>query len=73
MCGCVRVCSGERSFPAVSVVIVDFTKRGGGARQLQGVYVLDLNRIASLRYVTLGKKSGTQSRCSRVFKKASAS
>jgi multidrug efflux pump subunit AcrA (membrane-fusion protein) len=28
--------------------------------QLQGVYVLDLNRLASLRYVTLGKKSGTQ-------------
>jgi RND family efflux transporter MFP subunit len=31
-----------------------------GRGQLQGVYVLDLNRIAGLRYVTLGKKSGTQ-------------
>jgi RND family efflux transporter MFP subunit len=28
--------------------------------QLQGVYVLDLNKIASLRYVTLGKISGAQ-------------
>ena len=28
--------------------------------QLQGVYVLDLNKIASLRYVTLGKASGTE-------------
>ncbi len=26
--------------------------------QLQGVYVLDLNKIASLRYVTLGKSTG---------------
>jgi RND family efflux transporter MFP subunit len=45
---------GERSsllIPQSAVV-----ERG----QLQGVYVLDLNRIASLRYVTLGKKSGTQ-------------
>ncbi len=28
--------------------------------QLQGVYVLDQNRVASLRYVTLGKSSGSQ-------------
>ena len=45
---------GERSsllIPQSAVV-----ERG----QLQGVYVLDLNGIASLRYVTLGKKSGTQ-------------
>lgn len=28
--------------------------------QLQGVYVLDQNKVASLRYVTLGKKFGTQ-------------
>jgi multidrug efflux pump subunit AcrA (membrane-fusion protein) len=28
--------------------------------QLQGVYVLDQNKVASLRYVTLGKNSGTQ-------------
>src|SRR5207249_7402965 len=27
--------------------------------QLQGVYVLDQNRIASLRYVTLGKSVGS--------------
>jgi hypothetical protein len=26
--------------------------------QLQGVYVLDQNRIASLRYLTLGKSAG---------------
>jgi RND family efflux transporter MFP subunit len=28
--------------------------------QLQGVYVLDLNKIASLRYVTLGKTTGAE-------------
>ena len=28
--------------------------------QLQGVYVIDANRIARLRYVTLGKTSGEQ-------------
>lgn len=28
--------------------------------QLQGVYVLDHNQVASLRYVTVGKSSGTQ-------------
>ena len=27
--------------------------------QLQGVYVLDQNKVANLRYVTLGKPSGT--------------
>ena len=45
---------GERSSLLISQSAV--VERG----QLQGVYVLDLNRIASLRYVTLGKKSGTQ-------------
>ena len=45
---------GERSsllIPQSAVV-----ERG----QLQGVYVLGQNKAASLRYVTLGKKSGTQ-------------
>lgn len=28
--------------------------------QLQGVYVLDLNRVANLRYVTLGKTTGAE-------------
>ena len=28
--------------------------------QLQGVFVLDQNKIASLRYVTLGKFSGSE-------------
>jgi len=28
--------------------------------QLQGVYVLDQNKVASLRYITLGKPSGTE-------------
>ncbi|HYM79466.1 MAG TPA: efflux RND transporter periplasmic adaptor subunit [Candidatus Dormibacteraeota bacterium] len=28
--------------------------------QLQGIYVLDQNQIASLRYITLGKPSGTE-------------
>ena len=45
---------GERSallIPRTSVV-----ERG----QLQGVYVLDANQIAGLRYVTLGKSAGEQ-------------
>ena len=28
--------------------------------QLQGIYVLDQNKVANLRYVTLGKSSGTE-------------
>jgi multidrug efflux pump subunit AcrA (membrane-fusion protein) len=28
--------------------------------QLQGVYVLDANQIAGLRYVTIGKSAGEQ-------------
>ncbi len=28
--------------------------------QLQGVYVLDVNKIANLRYVTLGKTTGAE-------------
>jgi multidrug efflux pump subunit AcrA (membrane-fusion protein) len=28
--------------------------------QLQGVYVLDQNKVASLRYVTLGKTTGAE-------------
>jgi len=45
---------GERSallIPRTAVV-----ERG----QLQGIYVLDQNRIASLRYITLGKPTGGQ-------------
>jgi membrane fusion protein, multidrug efflux system len=45
---------GERSsllIPRTAVV-----ERG----QLQGVYVLDQNKIANLRYITLGKPSGAQ-------------
>ena len=45
---------GERSsllIPRTAVV-----ERG----QLQGIYVLDQNKIAGLRYITLGKPSGAQ-------------
>lgn len=28
--------------------------------QLQGIYVLDQNEVASLRYITLGKPSGAE-------------
>lgn len=31
-----------------------------GRGQLQGIYVLDQNRVASLRYITLGKPSGAE-------------
>jgi len=45
---------GER----LSVVIPETAVVARG--QLQGVYVLDHNEVASLRYVTVGKSSGTQ-------------
>jgi RND family efflux transporter MFP subunit len=52
--GRVQFSRGKRSsllVPRTAVV-----ERG----QLQGIYVLDQNKIASLRYVTLGKPSGAQ-------------
>jgi RND family efflux transporter MFP subunit len=52
--GRARFARGERSallIPRSAVV-----ERG----QLQGIYVLDLNRIAGLRYITLGKLSAGQ-------------
>ena len=52
--GRARFSRGERSallIPRTSVV-----QRG----QLQGVYVLDTNQIAGLRYVTLGRSTGEQ-------------
>ncbi len=52
--GRARFPSGKRSalfIPAASIV-----ERG----QLQGVYVIDANQIAGLRYVTLGKTAGPQ-------------
>ncbi len=51
--GRIRFPRGQRSallIPRAAVV-----ERG----QLQGIYVLDRNKIASLRYITLGKPSGT--------------
>jgi RND family efflux transporter MFP subunit len=45
---------GERS--ALLVPSTSLVERG----QLQGVYVLDANQIAGLRYVTLGKSTGEQ-------------
>ena len=52
--GRARFPRGERSslfIPRISLV-----ERG----QLQGVYVLDANQIAGLRYVTLGRSTGEQ-------------
>ena len=52
--GRARFSRGERQallIPRTAVV-----ERG----QLQGVFVLDQNKIASLRYVTLGKSSGSE-------------
>jgi RND family efflux transporter MFP subunit len=45
---------GERSAMLVPQTAV--VERG----QLQGVYVLDMNKIASLQYVTLGRTSGSE-------------
>lgn len=45
---------GER--PSLLIPQSSIVERG----QLQGVYVLDPNRIATLRYITIGKHSGQQ-------------
>jgi membrane fusion protein, multidrug efflux system len=45
---------GER--PSLLIPRTAVVERG----QLQGIYVLDQNKIASLRYITLGKPSGAQ-------------
>ena len=45
---------GERV--ALQIPRASIVERG----QLQGVYVLDANRIATLRYITVGKPSGQQ-------------
>jgi len=52
--GRARFPSGER--PALLIPQVSVTERG----QLQGIYVLDANQIASLRYVSLGQSAGEQ-------------
>lgn len=52
--GRARFPRGER--PALLIPYNSLVTRG----QLQGVYVLDTNQIAGLRYVTLGKKAGEQ-------------
>lgn len=45
---------GER--PALLIPRSAVVERG----QLQGIYVLDQNRVANLRYITLGKPSGSE-------------
>jgi RND family efflux transporter MFP subunit len=52
--GRARLPRGERS--ALLIPRTSLVERG----QLQGVYVLDANQIAGLRYVTLGKSAGEQ-------------
>ncbi len=52
--GRARFSRGERS--ALMIPRTALVERG----QLQGVYVLDANQIAGLRYVTLGKSGGEQ-------------
>jgi RND family efflux transporter MFP subunit len=52
--GRARFARGER--PALLIPRTSVVERG----QLQGVYVLDANQIAGLRYVTLGKSAGEQ-------------
>jgi RND family efflux transporter MFP subunit len=52
--GRARFSRGERS--AVLISQTSLVERG----QLQGIYVLDANQIAGLRYVTLGKSAGEQ-------------
>jgi len=52
--GRARFSRGERS--ALLIPRTSMVERG----QLQGVYVLDANQIAGLRYITLGKSTGEQ-------------
>jgi RND family efflux transporter MFP subunit len=52
--GRARFSRGERS--ALLIPRTSLVERG----QLQGVYVLDANQIAGLRYLTLGKSAGEQ-------------
>jgi RND family efflux transporter MFP subunit len=52
--GRARFSRGERS--ALLIPRTSLVERG----QLQGVYVLDANQIAGLRYVTIGKSAGEQ-------------
>jgi RND family efflux transporter MFP subunit len=52
--GRARLPRGERS--ALLIPRTSLVERG----QLQGIYVLDANQIAGLRYVTLGKSAGEQ-------------
>ncbi len=52
--GRARFPRGERS--ALLIPRTSLVERG----QLQGVYVLDANQIAGLRYVTLGRSTGEQ-------------
>ena len=52
--GRARFSRGERT--ALLIPRTSLVERG----QLQGVYVLDANQIAGLRYVTLGKSAGEQ-------------
>lgn len=52
--GRARFPRGERS--ALLIPRTSLVERG----QLQGVYVLDANQIAGLRYITLGKSAGEQ-------------
>ncbi len=52
--GRARFSRGER--PALLIPRTSLVERG----QLQGIYVLDTNQIAGLRYVTLGKSAGEQ-------------
>jgi RND family efflux transporter MFP subunit len=52
--GRARFARGERS--AVLIPRTSLVERG----QLQGIFVLDANQIAGLRYVTLGKSAGEQ-------------
>lgn len=52
--GRARFSRGERS--ALLIPRTSLVERG----QLQGVYVLDANQIAGLRYVTLGETAGDQ-------------
>jgi RND family efflux transporter MFP subunit len=52
--GRARFSRGER--PALLIPRTSLVERG----QLQGIYVLDANQIAGLRYVTLGKSAGEQ-------------
>jgi len=62
--GYALVFSDGRDFPVVSVLRCYSAFSSSRAGTAQGVYVMDTNQIAGMRYITLGKSAGIRSKFS---------